>query len=62
MCLDYTYNGIPVAKMSTSDIEDCIRDGIEINSYCGSVPITEAEQRVRDRLELELFIRARRLR
>jgi hypothetical protein len=52
---DYTFNGIPVAKMRTEDIEDCLREGIQVNADDGLPNIRE---RILERLRLELLIRA----
>lgn len=58
---DYTLNGVPVANVLTSKIEECLRDGIEILNSNG-LSDQEAITRVRERLELELFIRQHLLR
>lgn len=46
---------VPVAEMTTADIEDCLRDGVKSIS-------TESAQAIIERLQLELFIRERNLR
>lgn len=54
--MDYTYNGVPIAKCSTEDIVKCLRDGVSIND-AGPFSVREAERAVKRRLELELDIR-----
>lgn len=52
---DYTFNGTPVADMGTSDIHDCLRDGVEVLSSDGE---SDPGGVVRERLLLELQIRS----
>lgn len=58
---DYMYHpdgidpGVPVSQMPTEEIVACLADGFEAN---GEAPI----EAIRDRLQLELFIRERGLR
>lgn len=51
---DYTCNGVPVAQLSTSYIQDLLIDGVVINDDDGD---PHAEQHVIERLKLELEIR-----
>lgn len=53
---EHTYNGVPVAQMTTQDICECLLDGISVNEDDG-LGAAIAEERVRKRLELELYIR-----
>lgn len=46
---------VPVAEMSTSDIENCLQQGFELTSTVTADEVTE-------RLRLELFIRQNNLR
>lgn len=60
---DHTYEGIPVAQISTSDVVRLIRDGIHIDSmhdFKGT--IKQAEEAVIKRLQIELTIRLYNLR
>lgn len=54
---DYSYNGRPVSQMLDRDIAECLKRGVEM--LPGS---SETEEDVLQRLRLEQFIRARRLR
>jgi hypothetical protein len=56
---DYTYNGLPLSKMATEDICECLRNGVCINSDDG-IGERAAAEAVRKRLEIELIIRATR--
>lgn len=57
--LEMTCSGTPVCEMSTFDIEDCLRHGIEITISDG---IPNEEYHAIKRLELELYIRQNNLR
>jgi len=48
---DHTFNGVPVSSMLTSDIEECLRNGIRILSNEG---VVDPVKSVMDRLEIEL--------
>lgn len=56
---DYTCNGVPVSQLPTELIEECLRDGIEINDSDGYLDPISA---VMKRLELELYIRTHNIR
>lgn len=61
--LDYTLDGVPVARISTDVILSCLENGFEITDTHGdSRPIPVLEAAVKQRLELELLIRREGLR
>jgi hypothetical protein len=49
----------PVAQVSTQDIQECLQDGFVVSAHDGHL---DPERDVRNRLDLELFIRRRGLR
>lgn len=60
--LDHTYRGTPVAQLSTAEIEELLASDALGDVSTGDRLSQELEAQVRDRLKLELEIRAMGLR
>ena len=53
--LDYTYDGVPVSKVSTTELQNCLTQGIFIND--GGPDTEEVREAVRERIRIELIAR-----